>query len=84
MIRTGVTKIKNNSKLVNKYLNNIHVMNDELLGIDINVLEELLNDIDSWRTCCDELELKIKSHPQYYTDKKSYEYDDENKELLIY
>ena len=59
-------------------------MNDELLGIDINVLEELLNDIDSWRTCCDELELKIKSHPQYYTDKKSYEYDDENKELLIY
>tara|TARA_B110000908_G_C10235487_1_gene443058 strand:- start:259 stop:513 length:255 start_codon:yes stop_codon:yes gene_type:complete len=84
MIRTGVTKIKNNSKLVNKYLNNIHVMNDELLGIDINVLEELLNDIDSWRTCCDELELKIKSHPQYYDDKKPYEYDDENKELLIY
>jgi hypothetical protein len=84
MIRTGVTKIKNNSKLVNKYLNNIHVMNDELLGIDINVLEELLNDIDSWRTCCDELELKIKSHPQYYADKKPYEYDDENKELLIY
>ena len=84
MIRTGVTKIKNNSKLVNKYINNIHVMNDELLGIDINVLEELLNDIDSWRTCCDELELKIKSHPQYYADKKPYEYDDENKELLIY
>ena len=84
MIRTGVTKIKNNSKLVNKYLNNIHVMNDELLDIEINVLEELLNDIDSWRTCCDELELKIKSHPQYYADKKPYEYDDENKELLIY
>ena len=69
MIRTGVTKIKNNSKLVNKYLNNIHVMNDELLDIEINVLEELLNDIDSWRTCCDELELKIKSHPQYYAYK---------------
>ena len=69
MIRTGVTKIKNNSKLVNKYLNNIHVMNDELLDIEINVLEELLNDIDSWRTCCDELELKIKSHTQYYAYK---------------
>ena len=69
MIRTGVTKIINNSKLVNKYLNNIHVMNDELLDIEINVLEELLNDIDSWRTCCDELELKIKSHPQYYAYK---------------
>ncbi|MBC8397654.1 MAG: hypothetical protein H8E16_11230 [Flavobacteriales bacterium] len=84
MIRTGVTKIKNNSKSVNKYLNNIHVMNDELLDIEINVLEELLNDIDSWRICLDELELKIKSHPQYYADKKPYEYDDENKELLIY
>lgn len=84
MIKTGVTRIKNNSDSVSKYLNNIHVMNDELLGIDINVLEELLNDIDSWRTCCDELELKIKSHPQYYADKKPYEYDDENKELLIY
>ena len=84
MIRTGVTKIKNNSKLVNKYLNNIHVMNDELLDIEINVLEELLNDIDSWRICLDELELKIKSHPQFYTDRESYEYDDENKEIIIY
>ena len=84
MIRTGVTKIKNNSKLVNKYLNNIHVMNDELLGIDINVLEELLNDIDSWRICLDELEFKIKSHPQFHTDGKSIEYDDENKEIIIY
>ena len=84
MIRTGVTKIINNSKLVNKYLNNIHVMNDELLDIEINVLEELLNDIDSWRICLDELEFKIKSHPQFHTDGKSIEYDDENKEIIIY
>ena len=84
MIKTTSTKIKKNSEMVSKYLDNIYVLNDKILETDIMILGELLNDIDSWRTCCDELELKIKSHPQYYADKKPYEYDDENKELLIY
>jgi hypothetical protein len=34
------------------------------------VLEELLNDIDVWRICFEELELKIKSHHQFYSDEK--------------
>jgi hypothetical protein len=48
------------------------------------ILGELLNDIDSWRICLDELEFKIKSHPQFHTDGKSIEYDEENKEIIIY
>ena len=84
MIKTTTTKIKKNSEMVSKYLDNIYVLNDKILETDITILGELLNDIDSWRICLDELELKIKSQPQYYADKKPYEYDDENKELLIY
>ena len=84
MIKTTSTKIKKNSEMVSKYLNNIYVLNNEILDVDIMILGELLNDIDSWRICLDELEFKIKSHPQFHTDGKSIEYDDENKEIIIY
>lgn len=84
MIKTTSTKIKKNSEMVSKYLDNIYVLNNEILDVDIMILGELLNDIDSWRICLDELEFKIKSHPQFHTDGKSIEYDDENKEIIIY
>ena len=84
MIKTTSTKIKKNSEMVSKYLDNIYVLNDKILETDIMILGELLNDIDSWRICLDELEFKIKSHPQFHTDGKSIEYDEENKEIIIY
>lgn len=84
MIKTTSTKIKKNSEMVSKYLDNIYVLNNEILDPDIMILGELLNDIDSWRICLDELEFKIKSHPQFHTDGKSIEYDEENKEIIIY
>jgi len=84
MIKTTSTKIKKNSEMVSKYLDNIYVLNNEILDVEIMILGELLNDIDSWRICLDELEFKIKSHPQFHTDGKSIEYDDENKEIIIY
>jgi hypothetical protein len=84
MIKTTSTKIKKNSEMVSKYLDNIYVLNNEILDVDIMILGELLNDIDSWRICLDELEFKIKSHPQFHTDGKSIEYDEENKEIIIY
>lgn len=84
MIKTTSTKIKKNSEMVSKYLDNIYVLNDKILETDITILGELLNDIDSWRICLDELEFKIKSHPQFHTDGKSIEYDEENKEIIIY
>ena len=48
-------------------LDNIYVLNDKILETDIMILGELLNDIDSWKICLDELEFKIKSHPQFHT-----------------
>ena len=84
MIKTTSTKIKKNSEMVSKYLDNIYVLNNEILDVEIMILGELLNDIDSWRICLDELEFKIKSHPQFHTDGKSIEYDEENKEIIIY
>ena len=49
MIKTTSTKIKKNSEMVSKYLDNIYVLNDKILETDITIIGELLNDIDSWR-----------------------------------
>ena len=46
MIKTTSTKIKKNSEMVSKYLDNIYVLNDKILETDIMILGELLNDIE--------------------------------------
>tara|TARA_Y100000385_G_C12705310_1_gene472283 strand:- start:275 stop:505 length:231 start_codon:yes stop_codon:yes gene_type:complete len=75
--------IKKNSELVTKYLNNIYVIGENFKDIDIRDLEELLNDIDDWKICCEEIEFKIKSHHQFYSDVKPQNNIDDNK-LIIF
>ena len=75
--------IKKNSELVTKYLNNIYVIGENFKDIDIRDLEELLNDIDDWKICCEEIEFKIKSHHQFYSDVKPQKNNDDNK-LIIF
>jgi len=75
--------IKKNSELVTKYLNNIYVIGENFKDIDIRVWEELLNDIDDWKICCEEIEFKIKSHHQFYSDVKPQKNNDDNK-LVIF
>ena len=76
--------IKKNSELVTKYLNNIYVIGENFKDIDIRDLEELLNDIDDWKICCEEIEFKIKSHHQFYSDEKPSVDNDKTNELIIF
>jgi hypothetical protein len=69
---------------VNQYLNKIYEMRGGFVEIDIKVLEELLNDIDVWRICCEEIEFKIKSHHQFYSDEKPSVDNDKTNELIIF
>ena len=70
MARTIITKIKNNSSMVSKYLNNIYVLDENFNDVDIDVLSELLNEIDSWKMCCEEIEMKIKSHKEFHAEEE--------------
>lgn len=82
-VRFPSTEISNASKNVDKYLNEIYLLKDK--NIDFEMLVEMIEDIESWRGCLDEIELAVKSNHIYNQMNKSYyDYDDENKELTIY
>jgi len=74
------TKITNASSKVDNYLNVIYELKNEIEEKGVEM--ELLEDIDSWRTCLDEIELVIKS--QYKSNENKFETDNENNELIIY
>ena len=77
-------QIRRSRDKVSQYLNEIYVMSEGFIEMDIKVLEELLNDIDDWKICCEELEFKIKSHHKFYTDDKPSEDNDKTNELIIF
>ena len=79
-VKFSSTKITNSSIKVDKYLNVIYELKNKIEQRDVEI--ELLEDIDSWRTCLDEIELALKS--QHQSNENYYEIDNENKELIIY
>ena len=82
-VRFSSTKISNASKKVDKYLNEIYELKDKIGEDEVEFLDELLEDVESWRTCIDEIELSIKSYIN--TEKqKEYRIDKQNKEIIIY
>jgi hypothetical protein len=84
MAKTIITKIKNNSGMVSKYLNNIYVLDEYFKDTDIEVLSELLNEIDSWKMCCEEIEMKIKSHHEFHPEEIPNPLDEKENELIIF
>ena len=62
------TNIKKCSEDVTKHLNILYKLDSEILKSDIMILEDLLEDIDSWRICLDEIKLLIQSHNQYHIE----------------
>ena len=77
------TKITRVSKKVDKYLNEIYELKDKIGEDEVEFLDELLEGVESWRTCIDEIELSIKSYIN--TEKqKEYRIDKQNKEIIIY
>ena len=82
-IRFSSTKISSASKKVDKYLNEIYELKDKIGENEVEFLDELIEDIESWRTCIDEIELSIKSYINT-EEQKDYIIDKQNKEIIIY
>ena len=78
MIKTLTTKLLKNSEQVEINLNNIYNLQSEFDRIEKESLMKLLEDIDSWKDCINEIELRINS--LYEEPNQNYEY----KEIIIY
>ena len=81
MIKTLTTKLIKNSEQVEINLNNIYNLQSEFDRIEKESLMKLLEDIDSWKDCINEIELRINS--LYEEPNQNYEYEDD-KEIIIY
>jgi hypothetical protein len=81
MIKTLTTKLLKNSEQVEINLNNIYNLQSEFDRIEKESLMKLLEDIDSWKDCINEIELRINS--LYEEPNQNYEYEDD-KEIIIY
>jgi len=81
MIKLPTTRLIKSCDLIEKHLDIIHKMDNEFGNVEEEYINKLLGKLESWRGCIDEVELKLKS---YTSQNKNYEYDDENKELIIY
>ena len=81
MIKTLTTKLLKNSEQVEINLNNIYNLQSEFDRIEKESLMKLLEDIDSWKDCINEIELRINS--LYDETNQNYEYEDDN-EIIIY
>lgn len=81
MIKTLTTKLIKNSEQVEINLNYIYNLQSEFDRIEKESLMKLLEDIDSWKDCINEIELRINS--LYDETNQNYEYEDDN-EIIIY
>lgn len=77
------TKITRVSKKVDKYLNEIYKLKDEIGENEIEFLDELKEDLDSWKTCIEEIELALTTHI-HIEKKKEYIINKLTKEIIIY
>ena len=84
MVKTITTKLVNSSEKVDRYLDNIHKIVFETKDIDEDILTNLVENIDSWRDCLSEIELGISKLNKINHHNDNYEYDESNKEIIIY
>lgn len=82
MIKTPTTRLIKSCDLIEKHLDIIYKMEDEFKDVEEVHIIKLLEELESWRDCIVEVELKLKSRACENND--GYEYDEENKELIIY
>lgn len=83
MMKHPSTKLKHYSEKVDEFLNKVYLLKEE--DIQFEFLVDLLEDLQTWRDCLDEIELSVKSnHIFNKIQSDSHEYDDDNKEVIIY
>ena len=77
------TKISSSSKKVDKYLNEIYKLKDKIGEDEDEFIEGLVEDIECWKTCIEEIELAVKTYINT-EENNEYKIDKENKEIIIY
>ena len=82
MIKTPTTRLIKSCDLIEKHLDIIYKMEGEFGNVEEEYINKLLEELESWKDCIEEIELKIKSRVSQ--NNNGYEYDNENKELIIY
>ena len=82
MIKLPTTRLIKSCDLIEKHLDIIHKMENEFGDVEEEFINKLLEELENWRSCIDEIELIIKSRAS--ENDNGYEYDNENKELIIY
>lgn len=84
MVKSVESKITKYSKLVDKYLNVVYELQQDLEGVESSYMSDLLEDIEGWKSCCEEMEYNIKSNKTMDGTNPHIIYDKENKNVTIY
>ena len=84
MIVTSTTKLIKESDMIDKHINEVHIIINNGDDIPDNIINELIQSIEGWRDCINEIELGINSNYQLNLKSNNYEYDDDSKEIIIY
>lgn len=81
MIRLPKTKIHNSIDKIDEYLDVIYQLKNAFVEVDKDVLINLSDSIDTWKSCISELECEINS-----ANTIEHELEDNNteEELIIY
>jgi hypothetical protein len=81
MIRLPKTKIHNSIDKIDEYLDVIYQLKNTFVEVDKDVLINLSDSIDTWKSCISELEFEINS-----VNTIEHELEDNNteEELIIY
>jgi hypothetical protein len=84
MIVTSTTKLIKESDMIDKHINEVHTIINNGDDIPDNIINELIQSIEGWRDCINEIELGINTNYQLNLKSNNYEYDDDSKEIIIY
>jgi|TARA_B110000263_G_C15246427_1_gene481947 hypothetical protein len=81
MIKLPTTKIQNSSDKIDIHLDRLYNLKTEFGKVDEQVINNLLESIDSWKDCISELEIEIKGNQGLEYELKN---DETNDELILY
>jgi hypothetical protein len=64
MIVTSTTKLIKESDMIDKHINEVHTIINNGDDIPDNIINELIQSIEGWRDCINEIELGINTNYQ--------------------
>jgi len=83
MIKHPQTKIIRYSEKIDYYLNEIYKIKDDIDDVEFKLLVDLMEDIDSWKGCMEEIELSLKSQ-HIFNQLEEPEMRNDDNEIIIF